>query len=203
MKVKYEDFDIIKRPGNIMFSSPHSHRQFRNGKIKAREFKTGTLSKIVSSKTKCSCIYRTAFTQTDPNYDKDSTYKSELVDFIKNNNIKLLFDIHGMKSERTEDICIGTGFGKNVVFPDFITITKRIFEEFGFKNVAIDVPFNASYPYTVSSYVAKKANISCLQIEINNRFTYKKYQTFDFEKLVSCFERIVYEASCFLDNNDL
>ncbi len=203
MKIEFEDFEIIKRTKNIMFSSPHAHRQFRNGMVKAREFRTGTLSKIVSAKTKCSCIYRTVFTKTDPNYDKDSTYKSELVDFIRENNIKLLFDIHGMKAERNEDICIGTGLGKNVISPELIYITKKVFEEYGFKNVTIDVPFNASYSYTVSSYVARNANISCLQIEINNKFTYKKYSTFCFSKLVTAFERIVDEASCFLDDNVL
>ena len=199
MKIIFDDFEIIKRSGKIILSSPHSHKQFREGLVKARELRTGTLAKEVSSKTNCSCIYRTKFAKNDPNYDKKSTYKEQLVDFIKKNDIKMLIDIHGMKATRKEDICIGTGFYENTFGDEsLVKLTKSIFEKNGFKNVTIDEPFNASFPYTVSSYVSRKAKIPCLQIEINNKYTYKKFDTFDFEKLVRCFTEIIDEATCFL-----
>lgn len=180
-------------------SSPHSHKQFREGKIKAREFRTGTLAKEVSAKTKSCCIYRSKFAKNDPNYDKKSTYKDQLVDFIKENDIKLLIDIHGMRASRKEDICIGTGFGKNLLGKEFLVEkVKKIFEKNGFKNVTIDDPFNASYPYTVSSYISRTAHIPCIQIELNSKYTHKFYETFDYEKLVKCFTEIVNELSCFL-----
>ena len=114
-------------------------------------------------------------------------------------NIKLLIDIHGMRATRKEDICICTGFGENLRGnTNLVPLFKKIFKKNGFKNVTIDDPFNATYPYTVSHYVAKKAKIPCIQIEINNKFTYKKFESFDFENLVKCFTEFVNEASCFL-----
>ena len=204
MKFVFEDFEIIKRSGNIIFSSPHAHRQYRNGKVKSREFRTGTLSKIVSSKTKSSCIYRTKFAKNDPNYDKESIYKSELVDFIKENNISTLFDIHGMRAERDFDICIGTGLGKNIFHNNnLLDLVIQVFKKYGFNHISIDEPFNACYPYTVSSFVARKAKIPCFQIEINNKYTYKKYDTFNFNNLVNCFTELTHEVSCFLKDNGL
>ena len=75
MKLIFDDFVIIKRSGKIILSSPHAKRQFREGKIKAKEIRTGTLGKTVAQKTGQSCIYRSKFAKNDPNYDKKSTYK--------------------------------------------------------------------------------------------------------------------------------
>ena len=204
MKLIFNDFEIIKRSGNIILSSPHCKRQFREGKIKAKEIRTGTLVKKVSSKTRSSCIYRSKYAQNDPNYDKISTYKSELVDFIKDNNIKLLIDVHGMRASRDVDICIGTDFGKNVLYNEkLVNLFETTFLKYGYKNVTIDDPFSATYPYTVSSYVSRTAHIPCIQVEINNKYTHSRFDTFDFDNLVKCFTEVVNKASCFLTENAL
>ena len=126
------------------------------------------------------------------------------MDFVKNNHISLLFDIHGMRAERDVDICIGTGLGKNVFQnTELVLLTKSIFEKHGYSKVSIDDPFNATYPYTISNFVARKAKIPCIQIEINNKYRSKRFKEFDFDHLINCFSELTEAISCFLADNSL
>ena len=198
MKICFEDFNIELRNTPIILSAPHCRKQLRNGKIKKREIRTGTLVKDVASKTSSCCIYKTKFLNNDPNFDDNSTYREQLVEFISSNNIKCLLDVHGMRAERDEDICIGTGFLKNICNrSDILNGITNIFESNGFKNVSIDIPFNASGKNIISSYISSKCNIPCFQIEINNKYRHIAYREFNYPGLINTFIQIVN----FLKNN--
>ena len=63
--------------------------------------------------------------------------------------------------------------------------------------------FNATYPYTISNFVARKAKIPCIQIEINNKYRSKRFKEFDFDHLINCFSELTEAISCFLADNSL
>ena len=192
----FEDFCIEKRAGKIMLSAPHCYDQWRNEKIKKRETRSGILVKSVASNLGCSCIYKTKFLYNDPNWDDKSTYRSELVDFIKKNDIKCLLDIHTMRAERETDICIGTNCMRNIQGrQDMLDVVWICFKNHGFKHVEIDKPFNASHSNVVSHDIAEKCRIPCFQIEINNRFMHRDYDDFDFKKVKKAIIDVVIELN--------
>ena len=198
---KFEDFCIEKRGGKVMLSAPHCYDQWRHGKIKRRETRSGVLVKSVASNLRCSCIYKTKFFYNDPNWDDESTYRAELVNFIKKNEIKCLLDIHTMRAERETDICIGTNCMKNIHGKkDMLDVVWKWFKDYGFQHVEIDKPFNASHHNVVSCDVAEQCKIPCFQIEINNRFMHKAYEDFDFDKVKRVVKDIVNELEKILDN---
>ena len=50
----------------------------------------------------------------DANYDPQNYYKDELIKIVKQQQIKLLIDLHIMSSKREHSIDIGTGRGTNI-----------------------------------------------------------------------------------------
>lgn len=71
----------------VILSAPHSVRHFREGKMKAHDFYTGSIVKKLHSLTSCHVVYSITCETTDPNYDLESKYKSELLKYIKENSI--------------------------------------------------------------------------------------------------------------------
>jgi len=192
MKYVFEDFNIEYRANNVVLSAPHCCPQLRNGIMKKSETKTGVLVKDVSKAFNCSCIYKTKFYNNDPNWDKESTYRDQLVDFILANDIKLLLDIHGMSSKRNVDICISSNNGKNILNRfDLCEVIKSGFESCSFKNVFIDNPFNASGLNVISSYVSRNCNIPCFQIEINTKFLFSTFKEYNYSQVALTFENIL------------
>jgi len=170
MKYVFEDFNIENNNSIVMFSAPHSFPQLRDGEIKSAEPKTRFLVEALSKQFNCSYIYKTKFYNNDPNWDEKSTYKEQLVDFISENNIKFLFDIHSMYYERPVDICIGINSGKNILNRyDILDMLVTSFKNTGLSTVLVDNPFSASNPNTVSAYISNTCMIPCFQIEINNK----------------------------------
>ena len=97
-----------------------------------------------------------------------------------------------MATFRKQDICIGTGLGKNIHRQeDVLNSMVEIFLDNKFKIVTIDDPFSAEYKHTVSATIAKKCNIPCFQIEINNRYVTNKFDEYDLERVLKTMEEIV------------
>lgn len=182
MKKVYDDFNIEDRKNKIMLSAPHCWQKYKNGKMQKRETKTGILVKEISKKLNLPCIYKTKYYKNDPNSDEKSTYRVELVDYIKKNQVKILFDIHSMNGTREEDICIGINSGENI-FNQFelCNLMKKIMEEAGFHKVSVDTPFKASNENVISYDISHKCQIPCFQIEINNRFLFASYDTYNYK----------------------
>jgi len=178
--------EILKGQGCVMFSAPHSVSQTRNGATKAAEPQTGTLVRLLNYYMDIPVIYKTANKGDDPNFDAYSPYKEDLASFILSSSIKVLFDIHLLSSRRSTYIAIGTGKGKNCNNP---LIVNAVREELGGVcngEVQVDGLFSSSGKHTVSSSIAAKCGIQCVQIEINSRLVYPQYSEY-------CIER-VYEA---------
>lgn len=191
--MKKESFEKICGKNNIILSAPHCVLHTREKCVRPRETKTGVLVKTLSKKCDINGIYKIKNEDNDANWDKVCEYKRELVKIVRKDKIKALIDLHGMAAWRNEDICIGTNFGKNICgHEDILQEMIKIFNRFGFKNVSIDIPFSAQYPYCVSTYVAKKCQIPTFQIEINLKYRSGIYKEFKmYSKLESALEEII------------
>ncbi len=161
-------FELLEGSGPVMISAPHSVSQTRNNQVKYAEPQTGALAKALHDELHCPVIYKRKNCGDDANYDENCAYKQALCAYIKKNNIALLLDLHQLAPTRTVKINIGTGKYKNVFNKQFVDMAVQAFEKQNVGKIAIDKPFGASYPFTVSSYVSSVCNISCLQIEINS-----------------------------------
>jgi len=152
---------------------------------------TGAILEYLWKTTKTYGIVRTYNLQDDPNYVNTGvslSYKEEILKIIKENDIKLLIDIHGCKNTHGFDIEIGTNHLKNVnENKKQLDILINKFKQLGI--VAIDRKFTAGWEGKVSSFINKKSKIPCIQIEIS-----KDYRNLDtIEKLLKTFEEAIKE----------
>ncbi len=192
----YSTFVIEKGDIKIMLSAPHSVNHFRNGKVKSREINTDTLLKMIKERLDINIIYKTNSENEDANYDEVSKYRDTLVEYIRDENIKLLLDIHGMRCSRKEDICIGTAHGKNTKGrEDIVEEMVRVFNKYGYKNVSIDEPFSAKNPNCVSTNISYRCDIPAFQIEINNKYRYPESEEYNLESLTEAFVSIIKSIS--------
>ena len=61
--------------------------------------------------------------------------------------------------------------------------------------VFIDTPYEASYPFTVSSYVSSKCDVTCLQIEINSKLLKSSFKTCRVQEIYDILEKIIVECN--------
>ena len=162
------DFHLIKGNSPVLVSAPHSVTQFRNGKPKTGEFRTGVIAQLLQEKTGCYSLFKTKNMQDDANFDSFSPYREFAKRLVEDEKIEYVLDLHIMAPTRPYDIDLGTGRGKNIKGKIAqVKQIEKIFQLNGVKEVRIDHLFTAGYPYTVSADLAKSCNIFCLQIEMN------------------------------------
>lgn len=191
-KEKREPFVIKKGKGKVLISAPHSVEQTREGKIKYGEYQTGILANMLHDKLGCPVVYKTFNNGDDANYDSNCSYKEAVADFVFKNDILFLIDLHQLAPRRVENIDIGTGFGENIKqYTDFPNIVWQEFAAQSISNITIDTPFDASYPYTVSSFISRHCGIPCIQIEINSRLVCDEYDDFCFDRIMAALTSIV------------
>lgn len=173
------DFNIIPGRSNIIISAPHCVEQYRNGKFKLPEDLTLPIARYLSKRNGVHVIYKTKCVYDDANYDDKSSYRDSLVEYIKRNNVSLLFDLHGLSSERSQDIIIGTNFSSNCQgFYWLAKVIKSYFSRTMLLDVAIDEIFTASNHNTVSNNIHIRAGIPTFQLEINRRVLMSRMKSF-------------------------
>ena len=192
--MKEQSFEVINGKEKIILSAPHCVKHVRGNSIRPRETKTGTIVRKLSKKYNTYGIYKNSRDcNNDANWDERCEYKKYIKDIVKRNDIKVLFDFHGMAAHREQDICIGINDGKNIYGNyDIVNCMIDIFHGYGFKNVTIDEPFNAGYEFCVSNYIARECEIPTFQIEINLKYriaTYKEYEKY--KDLIKSIEEII------------
>lgn len=191
MNDKYKsDEGYLIRKGNdvILISAPHSVTQYRDGKIKKGEFRTGSIAEILHKKLNTNIAIKTKNLNDDANYDKESIYKNAIRDFILNNDVKLLLDIHIASPKRKFHIDIGTGYGKNIKGRfDCLNIILDNFKKSCYE-AYVDNVFAASNINTVSAFIAETCNIPTFQFEINWNCIENDEKLF---KFIECMEQII------------
>lgn len=168
-------FNFLSGTIPVILSAPHSVRHFREGKIKVQDFYTGAIVKNLHSSTKCHAIYSTACETTDPNYDLESEYKTELLEYIKENNIMYCLDIHGMSSNNPKIVDIGTSpIDKDNLYSlkNDIVLFKQVYSVFDSAfpdKIGVNNMFKAG-SRTITHFISETSNCKCLQFEINGLY---------------------------------
>lgn len=160
-------FRIISGVGSTMLSAPHSVKQRRDGREKLPDYFTGEIALEVSFRTGVPLIIKTSNKNDDANYDFNCRYKQELLNYIRQNNIKYLVDLHGISNRYGVDIDICTNTYMNVHNDENLVEEVRAILLKKFEIVSVDNLFAASRDGVVSKYVSEHSNVKAIQLELS------------------------------------
>lgn len=183
------DTDYIVRKGNIpiLFTASHTMKQIReDGSIKLNEPYTKAIALYLNKHFNVNAMVKIHDTGLDSNKDNRDEFKIELLRFIKNNNIKLVIDLHGSDESRDFDIEFGT---LNNLSADFSIIKelKEAFTENGIHKVIYNNPFKGG---AITKYVCGLKDVDVIQVEINAK--YRNFNSIDnLEMLCRSFENFI------------
>lgn len=181
------DFVIKKGIIPILFTAPHTMKQVReDGSVKVSEPYTKAIALYLNKHFDVNCMVKLKDTGLDSNKDNDDEFKTELLRFIKENNIRLVIDLHGSDKSREFDVEFGT---LNNLSADFSTIREfeEAFTENGIKNVQHNDPFKGG---AITKYIYGIEDVEAIQIEINGK--YRDYTNLEeLEKLIKSFENFI------------
>ena len=180
----YDDFIIMKGNIPILFTAPHTMKQVKeDGSIKLSESYTKAIALYLNKYFNVNCMIKINDTGLDANRDK---FKTELLRFIKENNIRLVIDLHGSNLARDFDAEFGT---LNNLSSDFSTIKEleESFIENGISNIKYNDPFKGG---AITEYVYGLKDVDVIQLEINGK--YRDYNNLDnLEKLCKSLENFI------------
>jgi len=175
----FSTFKILKNKSRIMISAPHAVKHIREWEILPQDLMTWWFALYLWKRLNLSVIYSTSYKVWDPNFDenKKSEYKQVLAKYIKENDIKLLFDLHGCWSFRDFSIELGTWWERNpnllwrldilnAVEKSLNENLKSYIQHTG-KSITRNTIFSASRETTVSAFISTECKIPTIQIEIN------------------------------------
>ena len=159
----------------IMFTAVHTVEQQKEDGIKHPEPFTSAICQYVGNKIDCSYLIKSIDNGIDSNSVIMDEFKELLLKYIKENNIKLLIDVHGASISRDFDVEIGT---LSNLTADLITQNTLVdyLKEQGIENIDINNKFTGG---GITKYIFKNTDIDVIQLEINYRFR-------DIENLKEC-----------------
>ena len=166
LEQKYDDLTYFCRRGNnpVILTAVHTMMQKKeNGEYKYAEPYTKAIAMYVAEQTDCFYLIKNKDTGIDSNSSVDDTFKSMLLDNIRDNDIKLVIDLHGAKREREFDVELGN---LNNLSSDYSTLKELIeaFNENCIFKVDVNEPFKGGF---VTRKVYFQTNCDVIQIEIN------------------------------------
>jgi len=166
--------DYIYRKGKvpILVSAPHAVKQTSEHKIKLPDMCTGGIALLLNELTDCHVIAKSRDNGVDPNRSEmDDEYKKEIVNIIKNNDIKLLIDLHGLSDHRKADVDIITHYGKTIgQNSKIIDELKKCFEESGILNLSEDKYYFAKSEKVIVHYIWNLLELPAIELEVNWHF---------------------------------
>ena len=183
------DSDYIIKKGSIpiLFSAPHTMKQIKeDGSIKLNEPYTKAIALYLNNHFNVNCMIKIKDSGLDSNRDNRDEYKRELIRFVKDNNIKLVIDLHGASKNQDFDVEFGT---LNNLSADYSTIKEleKFFIENGISNIKHNDPFKGG---AITQYLYGINDIEVIQLEIN--YKYRDYNNTDNIKLlIDCIEKFI------------
>jgi len=182
-----DDFEIFKGNVPILFSAAHTMNQEReDGTIKPKESFTKAIVLYLNKYFDVYSIVKSHDTGIDSNRDNYDKFNVELRRLVKDNNIKLVIDIHGAARERDFDVEFGT---LNNLSADFSTIKEleEAFTENGIKNITYNDPFKGG---AITKGIYALDDVDVIQLEINGK--YRNYNN------IELLEKIIISLSNFI-----
>ena len=162
-----DDYVVLKGSVPILFSAPHTMYQLRDdGTTKLKEPYTKAIALYLNKYCKTYAIIKNNDTGIDSNRDNYDKYNVEMRRLIKENDIKLVIDLHGASKDRDFDIEFGT---LNNLSSDFSTIKEleESFRENGINNIFHNNPFKGG---AITQGLYALNNIDIIKIEINGKY---------------------------------
>ncbi len=184
-------FKVFKGSNDILVSAPHAGRHIRNKKNKIREYGTSKIATLLNHYKDVHIIYTNTDYNEDANYNENTEYKTYLLKYIKENNIKHFIDIHGMENTNAHTIEIGSDNFNNVSEKEVKLIIK-CFNKNRIKNIKVDEKYKSN-KRTLSKAVNEKLNIVAIQFEINKRYRRLSNKPRSFYKIICSFIDIIGE----------
>lgn len=166
---KYDNLTYIARSGKLptIITAAHTMMQLKTqGEYKKSEPYTKAVAMYVAEKSDCFYLIKNKDTGIDSNNVDNDTFKNMLIDNIRDNDIKLVIDLHGAKKDRDFDIELGT---LNNLSSDYSTTKELIdaFNENGIFNIKTNDPFKGG---SITKKVFSDTSCDVIQIEINANF---------------------------------
>jgi len=158
---------IERNSSSLLLTAPHSVRHYRDENLqdKKADVWTGGLCEILGEELDVPTLTATGFKQEWHTWDERSDdFKNIVVAAIDRH--AFVVDLHGMQDHHNVDVCIGLGpkpTAKVMLFADKLSAALSPL------NVSINKPFDATPPFTVTSFVQSRGGDG-LQIEIASRF---------------------------------
>ena len=180
---------ILDGTSKLFLSAPHASNQTRNGQIKLSEAETAYVCLYLNKYYNIPCIIKLHNKNDDANFDEICEYKQDLTKIFQANKPSLFVDLHEMKYNRFEDVCLGTGDDNNSNLLNLSSHICNIINCFNFyKVVEINIPFKASFIGTNAKFVSSNLNIPSLQIEVSSRhvWDYRGATAKTFENFINC-----------------
>lgn len=182
-----EDFKILKGKIPILFSAAHTMIQNQDdGTIKLNEPYTKAISLYLNKNYNVYSIIKNNDTGIDSNRNNYDSYNVEMRRLIKENNIKLVIDLHGASKNRNFDIEFGT---LNNLTADFSTIKEleEAFTENGITNISHNNIFKGG---AITQGIYALSDVEVIQIEINGK--YRDYNNIELlEKLIQSLSNFI------------
>lgn len=161
------DYLLVKGDIPVLITAPHTMEQVKkDGSIKYGETFTKAIAMYLNKVCGSSYLIKIKDTGLDSNRDNHDEFKEDLINFVKDNNIKLVIDLHGADHNRDFDIEFGT---MNNLTADFSTI-KELEEALmhnGIVNIEHNNPFKGG---AITQYLYNVKDVEVIQLEINGRF---------------------------------
>lgn len=173
----------------LFLSAPHAVNQSRNNKIKNSEFETALVCIYLNKYHNIPCLIKLNHQNDDANFDISCPYKNDLEKILTEKNPKLFVDLHEMKFDRLQDVCLGTGDEKDTNLLNLANDINKIIDCFDcYKVVSVNNPFAASTLGTNAKFVSSKLNIPSVQIEVSSRhiWDFRGASNEDFETFINC-----------------
>ena len=182
-----QDYIIKKGMIPILFTAPHTMMQIKeNGDVKYSEPYTKAIALYLNKHFNVNCMIKIHDNGLDSNRDNRDIFKTELLRFIKDNNIKLVIDLHGALKSRNFDIEFGT---LNNLSADF-SVIKELEESF-IKNKICNIIHNNPFKGgAITEYIYGIQDVDVIQVEINGK--YRDYNNIDeLKKVCNSFESFI------------
>lgn len=174
---------FVYRTGDlpILISAPHATVHQRCQREKGEEEFTGALAQLLGETTGVHILYSRYRSNDDPNWDRDSPYKTALQDIVQDQGIGFVLDLHGMSNRHKFGLALGTMNGRSC--PDFEPLiletvreqfrqisqgTARNFAELHWDQFVLNHPrFTGGVAnYTITRFAAEQLGVPALQVEL-------------------------------------
>jgi len=160
----------------ILISAPHGAAHTRNGKYKGEDEYTAAFARLIGEESGAHRIYARRKSQTDPNAAEDAPYKDMVRQICRQNEIRFVIDLHGMRPQHEAGLELGTRDGKSC--PEQKALILHSLRESGFTadsneklfRLRVDGQYSGNGSPTrepMVKFVSEKLRIPAAQFEIN------------------------------------